>query len=330
MLRRCADAVFERLTESRGVHWFAYAGIDTIGLRARALIDLVLVMGVFELIVWVWRPAEWWLAVVLGAIVIGLVSVGVCVREISREIPTVIGRSTQAAWGLSILCTVGAAAMILGIAWSCDFLEQEWGWQAFDKPKQSLPGWFLRELGVVLFQQAGLQYVVFPLVTQIVGLQWAALIITGMIFSFLHLPNPLIMALTFVIAPLWCLLFVLGGRRLLPVMLSHAVLFSVIVYALPWHVTLGLAVGPKATPRLRMLIWLYDHDQLAQLRRFGSQAFYEEAGGTDDAFVGAVFRQIKGREPNDNEVTYLRAALSYHTRQQVTFELLAGHAAHGP
>lgn len=79
-----------------------------------------------------------------------------------------------------------------------------------------------------------------------------------------------------------------------------------------------------------MLTWVYDHNQLAQLRSYGSQAFYDKAGGNDDAFVDVVFRQIKGREPNDAEVTYLRAELSYHTRQQVAFGLLAGHVAHSP
>ncbi len=324
------DTVVDRFIAYRGVHWLAYAGTKSLGLRGRSLIDLAVLIGVFELIVWVWQPAKWQLAVVLGSIVIGLVSVGVIVRQIPRVTLIVKGQSVRAAWKLSGLCTVGAASMMLGIAWSCGFLEQEWGWQAFDKPNDSLPGWFLRELGTVLFQQALLQRIVFPLATKIVGHRWAALILTGLIFSFLHLPNPLAMVLTFIIAPVWCLVFVVGGGRWLPVIFSHTVLVLVIFYALPWHVTLGLAVGPKAIPRLQMLTWVYDHNQLAQLRSYGSQAFYDEAGGNDDAFVDALFRQIKDRGPSDAEVTYLRAELSYHTRQQVAFGLLAGHVAHGP
>jgi hypothetical protein len=66
MLKQRMDTVLDRLIEYRGVHWLAYTGTKSLGLRARSLIDLAVLTGVFELIVWVWRPANWQLAMVLG------------------------------------------------------------------------------------------------------------------------------------------------------------------------------------------------------------------------------------------------------------------------
>ena len=319
-----------RLLDHRALQEFAYAGVTTIGLRGRALVDLAVLTSLFESILWVWHPAKFQAAVVIGSIVIALVSVGVVVRQFPKGMPSVNGSSARVAWKLSTIYTVGAMLISVGIAWPFGFLEQEWGWQAFERPKPLLPVWFLKEVGIVLFQQVLLQYVIFPLATQIVGFQWAALVLTGAIFSFFHMPNPLAMALTFIIAPLWCLIFLAGGKRLLPVMFSHTVLFVVIIYALPWHITLGLAVGPKAIPRLQMLRWVYNQGQFSQLLRYGSQAFYEEAGGKDGEFVEALFQQIRGRKPNRNEATYLRNELKHHTRQFIAFWLMADHVAHGP
>jgi len=53
MLRQRMDTVVHRLIEYRGVHWLAYAGTKSLGLRARSLIDLADLTGIVELIVWV-------------------------------------------------------------------------------------------------------------------------------------------------------------------------------------------------------------------------------------------------------------------------------------
>lgn len=66
MLRQRMDTVLDRLIEYRGVHWLAYGGTKSLGLRARSLIDLAVVTGSFELIVRVWRPANWQLAMVFS------------------------------------------------------------------------------------------------------------------------------------------------------------------------------------------------------------------------------------------------------------------------
>ena len=60
------DPVLDRLIEYRGVHWLAYVETKSFGLHVRALIDLAVLTGSFDLIVWVWRPANWQLAMVLG------------------------------------------------------------------------------------------------------------------------------------------------------------------------------------------------------------------------------------------------------------------------
>jgi hypothetical protein len=60
------DTVLDRLIEYRAVHWLAYGGTKSLGLGARSLIDLAILADVFELIVWVWRPANWQLEMVLG------------------------------------------------------------------------------------------------------------------------------------------------------------------------------------------------------------------------------------------------------------------------
>jgi hypothetical protein len=66
MLKLRMDTVLDRFIEYRAVHWLVYAGTKSLGLRARSLNDLAVLTGVFELIVWVWRPANWQLAMVLG------------------------------------------------------------------------------------------------------------------------------------------------------------------------------------------------------------------------------------------------------------------------
>ena len=92
-------------------------------------------------------------------------------------------------------------------------------------------------------QQYGLLCVFYRRLHELLGSAAAATVGAALIFSFFHLPNGFLMAVTLVAGAVACMLY----RRepnVPAIGVIHAVVSFTLYYALPYDVTTGLRVGP--------------------------------------------------------------------------------------
>ncbi len=71
---------------------------------------------------------------------------------------------------------------------------------------------------------------------------WTTVVLAAGLFSLVHVPNPVLMALTFVAGLVWCRLFLITPN-LITLGLAHGVLATLAYYALPLEVTARMTVG---------------------------------------------------------------------------------------
>jgi hypothetical protein len=304
----------------RFMHWLATMGSETIGLRVRATIDLVCLVSLFEMIVWVWKPAHSAMALVGG----GIAFAAICIVVMSRvNMSTGVPPKGSRAWSLACAITFVCITILLGTAWTLDVIQAQWAFPTMcGKPTCSWWKWIGAKAGTVIFQQILLQLILYPLAVQITRRRGPALVLTALIFSGLHMPNPLAMVLTVAAAPVWCLVFINGGGRLLPVIASHLILILLANLAIPRDIHLGFAIGPRAIPRLHMLEFIYEHNAFQRLNELGSYAFYQRVGGTDALFVEELYRRLECRAPSPSESASLRKLLKVKTRREVALMVL--------
>jgi hypothetical protein len=144
------------------------------------------------------------------------------------------------AWSVVVMATLVAmslgtlAAMALG----------EWPRpQSFAPLSKSPQHWLLVKLPTVLVQQIALQLFIVPSLTLGLGKSARATVIGASIFAALHLPNPLLVGLTWVAGFVWIKLY-LRYRQLGPLVVSHFCL-AVAAASLGGEYILNMRVGLK-------------------------------------------------------------------------------------
>jgi hypothetical protein len=143
------------------------------------------------------------------------------------------GRNFLEAWRLLLLPTVGALALLL-IVYAV----------TPDAPRQ---GRFFRRfvqlLPWALLQQSLLQATFNRRLTAVMGAGWRSSFVNGLFFAGMHLPGPLLTALTFLAGSVWSRVY---QRRpnLLALVLCHAILSGAAQALLPSEWTHGFRVGP--------------------------------------------------------------------------------------
>jgi hypothetical protein len=261
----------------------------------------------------------------------GLAFAAICIAVIIRvNTSTGVQPKKSRAWSLACVITFACSTILLGAAWTLDVFEAQWAFPTIcGKPTCSWWKWIGEKAGTVIFQQILLQLILYPLAVQITSRGGAAMVLTALIFSGLHMPNPLAMVLTVAVAPVWCLIFIKGGGRLIPVIASHLVLVLLAKLAIPRDIHLGFAIGPRAIPRLHMLEFIYAHNAFQLLSELGSYAFYQRAGGTDVLFIEELYRRLERGTPSPSESDSLRKLLKVKTRREVALIVLT-RTPHAP
>ncbi len=198
-----------------------------------------------------------------------------------------------------------SAVMLLAAVWFLAAAEpyDVLRFDAFQQPPYDVASHVLQRLARATFQQLVLLTFVWPLLCEVFGTKRLATAIAGILFGVLHLPSLGYAALAAGCAWMWVILY-RRGRRIFPLILSHAVIAAVASVVVPPRVHYDMNVGSEAArlaPRYRMLA---SEQGREILRVVTSDDYYQSQGGTDRDWITALYRDILGRKPAAWEVDF--------------------------
>ena len=198
-----------------------------------------------------------------------------------------------------------AATLALGLAvglWAAaasgPFDEPDLALLSLSAPALGL--WMLRRLALALIQQAVLQLFLWPVARQVLRSDWLTTAVVASVFGLFHLPSLSFAVATALAAALWLTLY-RRSRRLLPLVVSHAVLAAG-ASLLPEGLLYDMAVGRPALEIAADLRSLAGAQQQAMLGAVTSARYARHRGRTDSGYVRGLYRDILGRLPGDEEV----------------------------
>jgi membrane protease YdiL (CAAX protease family) len=134
-------------------------------------------------------------------------------------------------------------------------------------PNFASPLDLLGYMGSCIAQQLALNSLVMNRLLRIVSRTWVAAIVAGVIFSTLHLPNPVLVPCTLVAGTAMAWLFA-ANRSILPLVVAHALLGTLVAWAFPVSWQHQLRVGPAyyetnwSTADLPNAYWCQSCDEL--------------------------------------------------------------------
>jgi len=297
-------------------------GVNRIGQRKRACIDILLIVSLVFVDFWLLKPFGFKLASALLYFAL-IVLMASTYRRISI-LPYLSQLPRPTLPRVSIVVTIATiiqVVLIIICAHMAGVLEADLTWASFGKPPSRLPSWVVGKVIAVIAQQVGLQLILFPLCFVISKKKWAAAFIGSGLFGFLHMPNPLLMVSTFIAGPVWFWLFLYGGR-LIPIVLSHIILASFLRFATPSHIHLSLRVGAQALPKLQVVYWLDKHRLWPDVKKYSSKEYFKNQGGTNKLFIHGCYRNILGRNESEAENLRILKKIRYRTRQEIVINFI--------
>lgn len=210
--------------------------------RRRAIFDLLAVLGLVEL-------QLWWLselhAPLLSAVNIGLIFGLAWHSWRQSPVPCPLAAKPAPAWTAVGAATVFLAGLVFLLAWLCGYWPLEVTSAA---AKKSALEWGLKKSGTALIQQLGLHLFLVPALYRAVRNWKGAVVLASVLFSLLHLPNPLLMLLTLTAGLCWCFLYFRTGR-IAPLVCSH-ILLAVLAREMLFDGVYNMRVGARALPLL--------------------------------------------------------------------------------
>ena len=136
---------------------------------------------------------------------------------------------------LLALPTIGAAALILLLAW---FMRgREFGFASLRPRFLLLPLW-------ALFQQYALQGFINRRAQLVFGAGVKSILLVAVVFSLIHLPNPILTGVTLVGGLIWAAIYQ-RAPNLFALALSHTLLSLLLALSLPSDLVYNLRVGLK-------------------------------------------------------------------------------------
>jgi len=272
-------------------------------VKVRAVLELSSLLGLIVLELWLFRGTDQnrssaWLWLAIG--VIYALSIR---RRGYAELREALRIGPLRPWLEAAVATAAAVAiavvLLALVAEPYDGLELE----PFRRPPPEAASWVLRRLTWAVWQQLVLQTFLWPNLRVLVKADRQATLASAALFGLLHLPVLAVVAATAVCGWLWTTLF-RRGRRLLPLILSQAILVGFASVVVPPRILHDMQVGTDAIrsrPQYRMLA----SDRAREiLRAVTSEEYYRAQGGTDRQWIAALYRDVLGRDPAASEVEF--------------------------
>lgn len=214
---------------------------------ARALLELAVTCLCAELHLWFLYsgPAAWRN---LNFAVMAVVIASSCWRRRGRLLTRDAGAPWQA-WGEALTVTIALSAVVATTSLACGLWADD---LRIHSHSSGFPLWLFRKLLTVVTQQLLLFGLVYPLFVECFS-AWSsagsrdfqaknlALGASALAFGALHLPNPLLMVLTFTAGVIWIGLYRRHGR-ILPLVASHLLLTLLVretCYDAVYHMRVG-------------------------------------------------------------------------------------------
>lgn len=143
-------------------------------------------------------------------------------------------------WLSAAMLTLYLATTLALISWLVGAWQAKPYTRFLEKPVSEL---LLEKLPTVAFQQVLLQWFLVPILVRIFSSRWTVALCGASIFSLLHLPNPILMALTFIAGISW-IIYYDSRKRFAPLIASHFVL-AILASSFCGEYIFHMRVGPS-------------------------------------------------------------------------------------
>jgi hypothetical protein len=277
--------------------------------RKRIIVELTIVVLLAE--VWLWSSPSAVFYRAIAAVAIACI-VGSRVVRRDEDSWNLAGLwDARSTWIAALaLTSLLAAGMFLGML---AFYTEGEQWRLWRLERIVEPKVFADKVFIVALQQVLLCWYLLPALRKITGINTAALAATAVTFGSFHLPNLMLASVTAATAVAWLLIFE-RGRRLSPIIVSHFILAITAAAVLPERLSYDLAVGWKALPIAERYQRLGEGRLAEDYKEWKSDAYYARNGGSDRAFILALYRDVLRRPASISEVENWVRALQRSSR----------------
>jgi hypothetical protein len=287
----------------------------------RPLVELGLVFGLLELDLWYIRS--------LGSAwrIPGYVAIVAVIWLSHRRRGSVPRPHVNAlgAWAHTLAITLLLAIGLVIAGW---FTREPYedGWRFLTE--RSFLGtvqWVGRKALIVAAQQLGLQLFLWPACLELFRNRFAAIAAAAGLFAVVHLPSPTLVTITAAGGLAWIWLYLRFGV-LWPVLFSHMTLALLAHGLLPERLHYDMRVGGEAVAHYQQRKLAYSLETRRMLRVLATEEYFQKAGGTKEAFVAALYRDLIGRTPAVHEMEYWRPKLHAVSRTELAEIFLTSEA----
>lgn len=282
--------------------------------------ELLIVLGLMEIDLWYLRGTD---QPLLHAMVFVTIAVAIWYSVRRRQLNglAATGGSTAArAWGEGFVLTACVTLVLFATAWL--FRDRDEGFRFFFRqrpPSEWLVWVTVRIVGAVV-QQLGLQLFIGPVCREIVRRGFLGIGAAGLLFGILHLPHPILVAITVIMGSLWVWLYGRSGR-LAPVVVCHAVLSLLAAGTLPKSVISDMDIGRYALNQMINPRYLCTEDVGEAVELVRTQSYYVRQGGTPRGFIEGIYRDFLDRGPSQEELDKWLIELSENSRARTALSM---------
>lgn len=276
-------------------------------------VELVAVLGLVEFHLWYLRGTDSPLLHAMVFSAIGLVIWFGYQRRRKSEPSATPFLPAARAWAEATVLTLAITVVLLAAAWLLRDLDEGFRFYFRRRPFAERFVWLGVRCAGAVVQQLALQLLIGPACLEIVRSRRVAVCAAGLLFGILHLPQPILVAVTVIVGSLWVWLFQRSGR-LAPVMTCHAVLSILAAGTLPQAVISDMDIGKQALKQMIHPRYVCGENIREAVDLVKSRAYFDRQGGTGQEFIAGVYRDFLGRQPTNEELERWLTKLSETSR----------------
>lgn len=287
----------------------------------RGLIELIVLVGAVVIDLWFLRglanPISELPAICL---VVGVLWISIKRRGGLRQILSIRKESSGKAWLEMVAATTVSATGLLLLGSALRGSYDEIPLKIVQTGVLGFGLWIGQHLVWAAMQQGILLLFLRPVIGDIVRGSIAASVATALVFGVLHLPCLILFISTFFLGLLWMALFTRNGR-IIPIIVSHAILSAIAFAAIPPQWNCELLVGVMAQRKAPQYRALKSPQTRIMLETVTSRDYFSSSGGTDRGFIKSLYRDMLGRVPAEPEVEHWISLMSHgYSRNRIAVE----------